>query len=306
MTVTRKACAAALAMLVLVLPACGADEGGGAETSGASSVQRETAASDEMATQGAPDGSAGGGAEGAFALSEDQGQVGTAADLPSIGPSVIKTGSVTVKVEEGAFKDSLQQVIATARTAGGFVLSTDVGGDDARSGTLVIRVPSARFEQVLSEVEDLGELAGESISGQDVSQEFIDLEARSRNLRAQEAVLLRLMDRAVSVADTIRVQGELQGVQLEIERIRGQLRYLEDQTSLGTLTVSLQEKGAAPVRAGIIERALEQALGAALGVVAAVIVGAGAVLPVAILVAIVLLIVRQVRPRIFAPSPDAS
>jgi len=226
--------------------------------------------------------------------------------LPSIGPSVIKTGSVTVKVEEGSFKDSLQGVIATARAHGGFVLSTDVGGDDARSGTLVIRVPSTRFEQVLSEVEDLGELAGESISGQDVSQEFIDLEARARNLRAQEAVLLRLMDRAVSIADTIRVQGELQGVQLEIERIRGQLRYLEDQTSLGTLTVSLQEKGAAPVRAGTIDRALEQALGAALGVVAAVIVGAGAVLPVAVLIAVVLLIVRQLRPRLFTAGPDSS
>ncbi|MBA2312868.1 MAG: DUF4349 domain-containing protein [Actinobacteria bacterium] len=303
MTLTKKMCAAT-AMLALVLPACGGSDG--TVLGGADSEQGASRTSDDMAVEGAPDGSASGGAQETFASAQDEGQVGTAAQLPSIGPSVIKTGSVTVKVEEGSFKDSLQGVIATARAHGGFVLSTDVGGEDARSGTLVIRVPSARFEQVLSEVEDLGELAGESISGQDVSQEFIDLEARARNLRAQEAVLLRLMDRAVSIADTIRVQGELQGVQLEIERIRGQLRYLEDQTSLGTLTVSLQEKGAAPVRAGTIDRALEQALGAALGVVAAVIVGAGAVLPVAVLIAVVLLIVRQLRPRLFTAGPDPS
>jgi hypothetical protein len=111
-------------------------------------------------------------------------------------------------------------------------------------------------------------------------------------------VLLRLMDKANTVTDTIRVQGELQGVQLEIERLTGQLRYLEDQTSLGTLTVSLAEAGAATPRpAGALQRAWEQALENSLGVVAAVIVGAGVVIPIAFLVLIALLIIRQLRPR---------
>jgi hypothetical protein len=222
----------------------------------------------------------------------------SASRLPTVGPSVIKTGDLRVRVPNGDFRQSVQEVVSIAgRYPGGFVLSTSIGGGEARFGTIVIRVPARSFERVLTDLEGLGEVRSENVTGQDVTQEFIDLEARLRNSRSQEAVLLRLMDKASTVTDTIRVQGELQAVQLEIERLTGQLRYLEDQTSLGTLTVSLVEAGAAPQPAGTLQRAWKQALENTLGVVAAVIVGAGVVIPVALLVLVALLIVRQLRPR---------
>jgi Domain of unknown function (DUF4349) len=222
----------------------------------------------------------------------------SASRLPTVGPSVIKTGDLRVRVPDGDFRQSVQEVVSIAgRYPGGFVLSTSIGGGEARFGTIVIRVPARSFERVLTDLEGLGEVRSENVTGQDVTQEFIDLEARLRNSRSQEAVLLRLMDKASTVTDTIRVQGELQAVQLEIERLTGQLRYLEDQTSLGTLTVSLVEAGAAPQPAGTLQRAWKQALENTLGVVAAVIVGAGVVIPVALLVLVALLIVRQLRPR---------
>jgi hypothetical protein len=222
----------------------------------------------------------------------------SASRLPTVGPAVIKTGDLRVRVPNGDFRQSVQEVVSIAgRYPGGFVLSTSIGGGEARFGTIVIRVPARSFERVLTDLEGLGEVRSENVTGQDVTQEFIDLEARLRNSRSQEAVLLRLMDKASTVTDTIRVQGELQAVQLEIERLTGQLRYLEDQTSLGTLTVSLVEVGAAPQPAGTLQRAWKQALENTLGVVAAVIVGAGVVIPVALLVLVALLIVRQLRPR---------
>jgi hypothetical protein len=222
----------------------------------------------------------------------------SASRLPTVGPSVIKTGDLRVRVPNGDFRQSLQEVVSIAgRYPGGFVLSTSIGGGEARFGTIVIRVPARSFERALTDLEGLGEVRSENVTGQDVTQEFIDLEARLRNARSQEAVLLRLMDKASTVTDTIRVQGELQSVQLEIERLTGQLRYLEDQTSLGTLTVSFVEAGAAPRPVGTLQRAWKQALENTLGVVAAVIVGAGVVIPVAVLVLVALLIVRQLRPR---------
>jgi Domain of unknown function (DUF4349) len=222
----------------------------------------------------------------------------SASRLPTVGPSVIKTGDVRVRVPNGEFRQSVEEVVSIAgRYPGGFVLSTSIGGGEARLGTIVIRVPARSFERALTDLEALGEVRSENVTGQDVTQEFIDLQARLRNSRSQEAVLLQLMDEASTVTDTIRVQGELASVQLEIERLTGQLRYLEDQTSLGTLTVSLVEAGAAPRPAGTLQRAWEQALENTLGVVAAVIVGAGVVIPVALLVLVVLLIVRQLRPR---------
>jgi Domain of unknown function (DUF4349) len=223
----------------------------------------------------------------------------SASRLPTVGPSVIKTGDLRVRVPNGEFRQSVEDVVSIAgRYPGGFVLSTSIGGGEARLGTIVIRVPARSFERALTDLEALGQVRSESVTGQDVTQEFIDLEARLRNSRSQEAVLLRLMDEASTVTDTIRVQGELESVQLEIERLTGQLRYLEDQTSLGTLTVSLVEAGAAPKPAGTLQRAWKQALENTLGVVAAVIVGAGVAIPVAVLVLVALVIVRQLRPRL--------
>jgi hypothetical protein len=107
------------------------------------------------------------------------------------------------------------------------------------------------------------------------------------------------MERAASVTDTIRVQGELGRVQLEIERLRGRLSYLEDQTSLGTITATFVGAGATPSEPpGTLARAWERALDAALAVVSAVIVGLGFAIPVAVLVALGLLVFRGLRPRL--------
>ncbi|MGI8519938.1 MAG: DUF4349 domain-containing protein [Actinomycetota bacterium] len=221
----------------------------------------------------------------------------TAARLPTVGPSIIKTGYLKLTVSEDGFSEATQDAVALAGRFSGFVLSTSIEGQDSRSGTLVIRVPSDRFEEFVNEVKDLGDVRSESISGQDVTQEFVDLEARLRNLRAQEAVLLRLFDKASTVAATIRVQSELGRVQLESEQLQGRLRYLEDQTSLATLSITIAEKGAAPATRGTLIKAWDSALGGALGVVAAVIVGAGTLLPVVLLLLAGVVIFRQVRPR---------
>ena len=288
--------AAGIAVLALVGAACeglGGGAGGDAGGAGGSGPRVEAG---EIAPGEALESEA-------VDYSRDQATAGgagvTASRLPSVGPSVIKTGNVRIEVPSGDFRQSVQEVVSIAsRYPGGFVLSTSIEGGEARFGTVVVRVPARNFERALAEIEGLGRVKSENVTGQDVTQEFIDLEARLRNFRSQEAVLLRLMDKANTVTDTIRVQGELQGVQLEIERLTGQLRYLEDQTSLATLTVSLAEAGAVTPRpAGALQRAWEQALENSLGVVAAVIVGAGVVIPIAFLVLIAVLIIRQLKPR---------
>jgi Domain of unknown function (DUF4349) len=227
----------------------------------------------------------------------DEGVVQSATRLPSIGAAVIKTGTVTVEVDHDAFTESVQDVVSVAGRYGGFVLSTSLDQKDNRSGTLVIRVPAPNFERALADIKDLGDVEGQSISGQDVSQEFVDLESRLRNLRAQEAVLLELMDRSTTIADTIRVQGELQGVQLSIEEIKGRLNYLDDQTRFGTLSVSLAEAGAVPDRASTLEKAWARSLELALGVASALIVGAGILIPVGLIALVLVLVFRQVKPR---------
>ena len=293
--VTRRS-GAALGMVVfiaLVGAACGGTDSGDSADGGAGGgLQRAPARLDEGESSRAA-------TQAGYDATSDTGKIRqmSATRLPEVGPSVIKTAEVGVEVARGDFQESVQSAVQTAGRYGGFVFSTTVDDDRSRSGTVVIRVPSVSFEDALDDLKDLGDTTRESISGQDVSQEFVDLRARQRNLEAQEAVLLELMNRAESVTDTIRVQSELQDVQLQIERIRGQLRYLEDQTDFGTITAHLSEVGAAENKAGTIERAWQQAVEMSLRFVSTLIVASGVIVPLAILGLIAFVIVRQLRPR---------
>jgi hypothetical protein len=221
----------------------------------------------------------------------------SAARLPRVGPSIIKTARVELGVARDGMQEAVQRAVEVAGSYGGFVSSTEIDSSGARHGTVVLRVPSTRFEDALRDLEELGRMRSENVSGVDVTQEFVDLQARLRNWQAQETVLLRLMDRATSVTDTIRVQGELSRVQLEIERLRGRLDYLEDQTDLGTITANFVAGGPVPQPPSTLVRAWRQALQGSLEVVSTVIVGAGYLVPIAILAAVAGLVFRGVRPR---------
>jgi hypothetical protein len=276
--------------LVLLLAACNQVRSTGGEETGFAPQPADRAAGEE-AKGLLPDEAEGGAVTGGPVVG---------AALPQIGPNVIKTADLRVEVRRSTLRDAVGEVTAIAGRHGGFVLSTQVAGAKARSGLLVIRVPAERFEVALAEIRELGtKVLGETVAGEDVGQEFIDLEARLRNWRAQEVVLLRLMDRAQSVTDTIRVQRELQQVQLEIEQIRGRLRYLEDQTRMSTITVGLREAGvAAPGQPSTLERAWDRAVQSFLAIVSGAIVAAGALLPFALLVLAGWVVFRAVRPRL--------
>ncbi len=271
-----------LGMLGALLAGCSGSDAGG--SSGGGSAEDAVA---ERAARPAPSGSL---------ESQDAPQIQSMA-LPTVAARVIKTADLEVAVPDGDFRSALTAAVEVARRHGGFVLSTSVGAGNAKSGRLVIRVPAESFERALTDIESLGDVGREVVSGEDVSQEFVDLQARLRNAEAQEKVLLKLMDRSKSVQDTIDVQRELQTVQLLAEQLGGRLRYLEDQTSFSTITLALDEKGAPAVASsGVLQQAWDNATKTFFAVVSAVILGAGFALPLVILLAIVLLIVRLVRP----------
>jgi hypothetical protein len=269
-------------------------------------------------------GSGGGGSEAAHraaALPAGSGKTGSAqfdsavtfgdqspgpSESPALPPprsTVIKTGKLSLEVKKKSFGDALDQATEIARDMGGYVISTDTAGVRSRASLIVIRVPAARFEDAMHKLHTLGgaKVRSESVSGQEVGQEFVDLAARERNLHAQEHVLLRLMNRAISVTDTIRVENELSQVQGQIEQIAGRLRYLHDQADMSTITVSLKQSGpaaTAPAKPGALRSAFSRAWHATVSVISGVIVGAGVVLPIAILLAIAAAIGTRVWPQI--------
>lgn len=308
---SRKGLIAAALLLLLLIPiACSGGDSAESDAagSGGGDEAREMDAPGAMVadeesfkvaagTTGTSDGGSGGGeSDMAYATAPAP----SAARLPRFGPSVIKTATIDIGLPKDEIGDAMNDAISIVGGHGGFVLSSSSGRGDSR-GTLTMRIPSQKFEGALAELEGLGKVRSERISGQDVSQDFVDLEARLRNWESQEAVLLKLMDRAATVQDTIRVQGELSQVQLEIEQIRGRLRFLRDQTSYGTITASFGPVAPpVPSTPGRFAKAWERAVDLMQGFVEGVIVASGVVLPLGLLAFLVYLVFRALRPRLSA------
>ena len=218
--------------------------------------------------------------------------------LPDLGLSIIKTATVTLEIDDDKLQSTLQNATSSAEKYGGFVVSTSVTDDeDNPTGSIVVRVPATRFGDALADLESLGKVASESVSGDDVSQEFIDLQARLRNYTAQETVLLRLMERAQSVTDTIRVQNELQRVQLEIERLRGRITYLEDQTAMSTIELRVAEEGAVGAPPGEFVKAWQRAKDGLVAVVAGLIASLGVIVPIGLIAFLGIFAFLRLRPR---------
>jgi hypothetical protein len=208
--------------------------------------------------------------------------------LPPIGPDIVKTAGISIEVKSGGFETAFNAATTIAGRYGGYVQDSSMRGIEAKAGRLTIRVPASAFEQAMNDLRGLGSVEGQSVSGQDVTSQYIDLNARLRTWEAQEAVLLRLMRRATSIESTLRVQNQLQDVQFRIEQIKGQLRLLDNQTSLATIDVSLREVGAVvgvrQTRAGerpSLGEAWDRAVDGFLGVIFAVVVGLGYLIPLA-------------------------
>ncbi len=279
--------------LLLFGAACSGNDGGGANSAAdmpATMEDKPDSGGDDLVSD-EDSGGAGYGTQG-----------DSATTLPDIGPAVIKTAKIEIEVEDGTFQESVQSAIAVAERHGGFVLESQVGGRDEGTGSVVLRIPAEQFEAALGELKDIavdGGVQSERISGQDVSQEFVDLQSRLRNFEAQETVLLGLMEKAATVSDSIRVQRELTNVQLEIEQLRGRLNFLEDQTQFSTITLGMNEAGiATPKPAGTIDKAWDQAKEAFGAVVSAVIISTGFIVPIALLALIALIAVKLLRPVI--------
>lgn len=230
----------------------------------------------------------------------DQGQPGT--DLAKID----RDGSITLKIGEGSLGTTFTDVIGIAETNGGMLLSSETVGDD--TARLVLRIPAKRFDRAFAEVSQLGEVRASQVTGTDVTAEFIDHQARLRILKSRREVIFGLYDQATTISQTLQLENELNRVQLEIDQIQGQLKYLNAQTSISTLKVAMSETE--PDVAALTEAEDAPSLGDAwdsatdgfLGVLSAMIVGLGYLIPIAIVVGAVYLVVTLVRRRDRAAS----
>jgi hypothetical protein len=221
--------------------------------------------------------------------------------LVDLGNRIVRTATVNLEVRQGGIGDAISQATeVVARHKGIYVAATtSLPSDGEARGQVTFRVPVAAFEAVLRDLKPLGTYRGEKSSTEDVTSSYIDLKGQLTAWRAQERVYLKLLDRARSIADVIAVQNQLQQVQSNIERLQGQVDYLEDQSSFSTIVLALTEPGAAGGQPrGTLVRAWEFALAGLVRMSAAALVLVVWLVPLAALGGLALLVVRLARrPR---------
>jgi len=153
---------------------------------------------------------------------------------------IVKNGSLSLLVKKA--EEIAQGIKSTAEKLGGFVVDSQIYevSQGVKSGTITVRVPADRFKEAFEEIKRLGvRVERESESSRDETEQFIDLEARLKNLRAEEKQYLEILDRAKTVEEILQVSQPLNLVRGNIEQIEGQLKYLSRQVDMSTITVSL-------------------------------------------------------------------
>jgi hypothetical protein len=218
---------------------------------------------------------------------------------------IVRDGRIGIVVDDGGFDNAVGDLTFIAEERGGFILSS--ASQNERSGTFVLRIPASQFDRAIADVRDLAfrdRIRFQQIKGDDVTAEYIDYQARLRILRQRKALLTELSEQADTSEEILRFANQIDDIQLQIERIEGQLRFLDDQVAESTLRVSIQERSApaAIVPPDVIENpslgsAFELALQGTLRIVTAVVVGLGYLVPLIALGALVWFAVVMVRRR---------
>jgi Domain of unknown function (DUF4349) len=158
---------------------------------------------------------------------------------------IIRNADLTIEVN--STMEAQQKVTSIAESNGGFVVTSEAkqreNNDPAKRTVdikLVLRVPSNQFSNAVDQIEKLAtNLPQRNVSGQDITEEFIDLEARMKTQKALELQFLEIMKQANKVADALEVQRQIAEVRTEIERLEGRKRFLENRSSLSTITVNI-------------------------------------------------------------------
>jgi hypothetical protein len=186
-----------------------------------------------------------------FASDSNLGYAGSASvPVPTAAPTsggsgidtkIIKTAYLTLEVRD--VTSSVEALRSLALQKGGYVSSTSIqkNYNDQLTGTIILRVPSAAFDDTLTGAKAIGTVKSVSTQGEDVTEQYVDVKAQISSYQNQLAQYNEIMKKAVKVQDIIDIQQQIDRVQTELDRLNGRLKYLDSRIDLSTITITLQE-----------------------------------------------------------------
>ncbi|WP_066318612.1 DUF4349 domain-containing protein [Bacillus sp. FJAT-29814] len=155
---------------------------------------------------------------------------------------VIYQANLELRVKK--FDQTVRALEEKVSQYGGYIAESNVirEGKELLNGRLTIRLPQQHFQEFLHDAEgQAAEVLQRNITGQDVTEEYVDLESRLKSKRVVEERLLSFMKEAAKTEDLLKISADLAAIQEDIETIEGKMKFLENQTSFSTVTITLYE-----------------------------------------------------------------
>lgn len=156
---------------------------------------------------------------------------------------VIYNASLSLEVKDYHKVEAIiQEKVATL---GGYVVESSIynSGGERINGNLVVKVPQKSFHSFINEVESASvKVNDRHVSGNDVTEEYVDLESRLRSKRVVEERLLSFLEKAEKTEDLLKISSDLGKVQEDIEQVLGRMNYLKTNVDFSTVTIHLSEK----------------------------------------------------------------
>jgi Domain of unknown function (DUF4349) len=149
-----------------------------------------------------------------------------------------------IRMEVKEFQKVQQTIEQLVQNQGGYIVQENVyeSEDNRLEGTVTTRIPQAKFQTFLRQLEKLAmKVHSRHVTGEDVTEEFVDLESRLKSKQAVEERLYQFLKEAKDTKDLLAISNDLARVQEEIEQIKGRMKYLQNQSALSTVTIHLFE-----------------------------------------------------------------
>ncbi|MEK6453800.1 DUF4349 domain-containing protein [Caldifermentibacillus hisashii] len=161
----------------------------------------------------------------------------------NIERKIIYNAHLRIQVKD--YDQTLDEITKNVHEFGGYVVESMMSKNpetNSPNGEITVRIPQEKFRDFISLVEKgSSKVVDSSITGQDVTEEYIDLESRLKSKQTVESRLISFMEQAEKTEDLLAISKDLAKVQEEIETIKGRMNYLENKADLATVTISIEE-----------------------------------------------------------------
>ena len=233
----------------------------------------------------------------ADSINENPTAVSVEPEMAVTDKKVIKNGNISLTV--GDTEWAAEEVSKIAREKGGEVFTTSLYEKikGQKSGFITIKVPVDKFEETIKEIKKIAtQVLKESTTGQDVTEQYVDLQAQLKNKKAEEESFVKILGTAGKIDDVLAATREVSRVRGEIERLEGRIRLMDSQTEMSTITIDLGEDvEVTPIGEGwrpweVVKKSFKELIdniqGFADGVIRFIIVGIPSLIPFILLAAL--------------------